>query len=369
MTRQSLAKATRLKHLQIILNLSRFLKKDWKDVTRDDIDELIVKIVNTYGSSNGQETNTTWDHKKILKIFFKWFKLDSRDHREVGDPTETKSVKLRPVKDKIIREDLLVDDDISRMLYVCGDSARDRAFIHCHYEAGTRPSEILSMRIKHVKFDKYGAIFHVDGKTGPRIIRLIKSVPDLAKWLDVHPSKSNPEAPLWIVFEKHRYGLPLTYGGAKKLLQRRAAKCGLGKRIHLNIFRHSEATSSAKFMTEAQMRKRHGWSSNSKMPSRYVHLINADVDDAIFEHYGIKQTKEENLRLPIKCAICDFANSFDSVMCSKCGRPLDIKTVLELEEKEKHELESTRAELERIKSNISNTEKENKVSEDKIKVP
>ena len=29
MARQSLAKATRLKHLQIILNLSRIVKKDW----------------------------------------------------------------------------------------------------------------------------------------------------------------------------------------------------------------------------------------------------------------------------------------------------------------------------------------------------
>lgn len=31
-------------------------------------------------------------------------------------------------------------------------------------------------------------------------------------------------------------------------------------------------------MTEAQLRKRHGWSPESKMPARYVHMINADVD-------------------------------------------------------------------------------------------
>lgn len=40
---ESLAKATRHKHLQVILNLSRFLGKDWKDVTRDDVDDVIVR--------------------------------------------------------------------------------------------------------------------------------------------------------------------------------------------------------------------------------------------------------------------------------------------------------------------------------------
>ena len=33
MVRNSLAKGTRLKHLLIILNLSRMLEKDWEDVT------------------------------------------------------------------------------------------------------------------------------------------------------------------------------------------------------------------------------------------------------------------------------------------------------------------------------------------------
>ncbi len=47
MERQSLAKATRLKHLQIILNLSRMTKKDWTTIVKDDIDNLIYKVVQT----------------------------------------------------------------------------------------------------------------------------------------------------------------------------------------------------------------------------------------------------------------------------------------------------------------------------------
>jgi integrase/recombinase XerD len=63
MLSESLAKATRHKHLQVILNLTRFLRKDWKDVTKDDIDDVVVRIVQEYCSDSGQETNTSYDHK------------------------------------------------------------------------------------------------------------------------------------------------------------------------------------------------------------------------------------------------------------------------------------------------------------------
>ncbi|NIU01952.1 MAG: hypothetical protein GWN01_13880, partial [Nitrosopumilaceae archaeon] len=41
MVRQSIAIATRQKHMRTLLGLTRFLKKDWKDVTKSDIDELV----------------------------------------------------------------------------------------------------------------------------------------------------------------------------------------------------------------------------------------------------------------------------------------------------------------------------------------
>lgn len=75
----SMAKATRHKHLQTILNLTRYLKKDWDVATLNDIENLVVEIVRRYANDNGQATYTSYDHKKILKIFFRWIKLGSRD--------------------------------------------------------------------------------------------------------------------------------------------------------------------------------------------------------------------------------------------------------------------------------------------------
>ena len=333
MVRQSIAIATRQKHLRTLLGLSRLYKKDWKEISKNDIDKLVYEIMQRYSDKSGKESNYSYDHKKILKIFIRWMKLGSREFIEVGDPPETAQVRMKKVKDKIIREDLLTDNDLSRLLFACGENTRDRALIDCHYEGGTRPGEILSLLIKHVKFDQYGATLHVDGKTGPRTVRLIKSTPSLASWLSNHPFKDDPNSPVWINLNKNQYGEQLNYPAARAMVARRAKIAHLEKRVNLNMFRHSEATNSAKFMTESQLRKRHGWSPESKMPAKYVHLINADVDDAIFKHLGIKKEEEEITNMPQKCHICDMPNSPDAKMCTKCGKPLDIESATEFDEK------------------------------------
>jgi len=337
MVRQSIAIATRQKHLKTLLSLSRMLQKDWENTTKSDMESLVYQIMQRHSDESGKETNYSYDHKKILKIFMRWLRLGSREFVEVGDPPETAQIRMKRVKDKIIREDLLTEDDISRMLHACGENGRDRALIDCHYEGGTRPGEILSILIKHVKFDQYGANLHVDGKTGPRTVRLVKSTPSLANWMSIHPFRNNPDSPVWINLAKNHYGEQLTYPAARSMFARRARIAHLEKRVNLNMFRHSEATNSAKFMTEAQLRKRHGWSPESKMPARYVHLINADVDDAIFKQLGIKK-QEETVNTPKKCHICDMPNAYDAIMCSKCGKPFDLESVAKIEsENEKRE--------------------------------
>jgi len=328
------AKATRHKHLQTLLNLSRFLAKDWIGATTDDIDKTVMAVHDRYADERGKETNITYDHKKVLKIFFRWLKLGSRSFTEVGDPHETKHIKMKRVTDKISREELITEDDLTRILHVCGENQRDRAFIDCQHEAGTRPGEILSLKIKHVKFDDHGAVIHVDGKTGARPVRLIRSSPNLSQWINVHPLRDNKEAPLWIDLGNRNYGNTMTYSAALAMIKRRCKQAQLTKRIYLNLFRHSEATATANYLTEAQMRKRHGWTPFSKMPGRYVHLVNADVDDAVLSHYGIKKKDEKTIKTPKKCSICHILNTPESTRCSQCSKPLDLQTALEYEEKD-----------------------------------
>ena len=341
MINESLAEATRCKHFEILLSLTRMIsKKSWNTLNQDDIDLLVSNVMKTY-SVDGKETNTTYDHKKILKIFFRWVKLGSRSFREVGNPPELKNVRTKTVPDKIVREELVTPEDIVNLLSVCSN-LRDKALLHVHYEAGTRPGEILSLKIKHVKQDKYGMIIAVDGKTGARPIRLIESVPSLSKWLSSHPFKDDPESPLWINISKLNYGTRLTHQSATLILYNACKKSQIGKKINLKLFRHSEATRTAMFMTEATLRKRHGWSPTSKMPSKYAHINQKDVEDSILGHYGIKQEEERINRVPKICPVCKNQNSYDSNTCDNCSKPLDLEKAISLEEdaqKEKDDLE------------------------------
>jgi len=55
------------------------LQKDWEEVTKNDIDILVLEIIQKHSDESGKETNYSYDHKKILKIFIRWMKLGSRE--------------------------------------------------------------------------------------------------------------------------------------------------------------------------------------------------------------------------------------------------------------------------------------------------
>ena len=328
-----LKKSTRAKQIAILVDITIRIGKNWSDVVKEDIDKLIRGVMDEFGDNLGGESETTRDYKKSLKPFYRWHKLGSRDYREVGDPPELKSIRLKQVKDKIVREQLLTEDDHRNLLKACADNPRDQAFLDVHYEAGTRSGEILNLKIKHLRFDDKGAVIHVDGKTGPRPIRLVTSVPSLAKWLNAHLFKDDVGHSLWILFDEDNYGNPMTYSAAVAMLQRRIRKARIKKKINLKLFRHSAATRLSKHLPESTMRLRHGWTRNSTMPARYVHLNNSDVDEAILKMHGLKkEIPAEVINLPQICPICNTSNSSESKICDQCGKPLDLKKALELEE-------------------------------------
>ena len=358
-----IAKATRIKQLKTVQSLSRRINKEWVDVNKNDIDRLVKDLMNEYGDVNGDETESSRDFKKILKLFFRWFKLGSRDFKEVGDPEETQKIRLRKPKDKITRENLLKEEDLTKLLYACGENLRDRAFIDVHFEAGTRPGEILSLQLKHVDFDNVGARINVDGKTGARPIRLIRSSPNLAAWCNAHPSRDDPESPLWILLDKKNYGKPMTYVAAKAMVDRRCKLAEIPKRVNLKLFRHTAATAMSKILTDAEMKKRHGWTRSSNMPSRYVHLIDSDVEEKILAHYGIdkKSKSNESKNLPKICPICELPNSPESKLCSKCGKPLDLKTAVGIDEQKDERIGQLESQMAKVLNKLeimTNTEKE-----------
>lgn len=376
MINEQISKAARHKHLQTLLNLSRMIKKDWSEINQSDINGLVKEIVDRYSDPRGKETHSSHDHKKILKIFFRWFKLGSRSKNDVGDPTETKGIKIKRVASSITRDDLIISNqDRQKLVDGCNGNLRNEALIDCALDAGPRAGEILNLKLKHVAQDKRGYVLKVDGKTGQRPLRIIEASPKLAAWINAHPMKKDPDAPLWPQQTKHGFGKPLTYAAARQVVLKAADNAknrfsDFNKRVTFTIFRHSEATRVANFMTQAQMTKRHGWVGDSKMPDRYVHLINADVDNALFKHHGINTTENEDKQstAPKICSTCEMPNPFDSELCSKCSKPLDLQTALQLDEQEKDNHESLIQKMDdmqmKFNNKIESLEKQNSLLND-----
>jgi hypothetical protein len=72
------------------------------------------------------------------------------------------------------------------------------------------------------------------------------------------------------------------------------------------------------------------------MPSRYIHESEKIMEEKQRRRAGLPTRDEgilEDKLKPRSCPRCREVNKADSKFCSNCGSPLDIKTVVELEEK------------------------------------
>lgn len=318
---RGLSKARILKYLCTLETISKLYTKAFETSTKNDIAELVRKI-----EERDYSDWTKHDFKVVIKIFFRWL-------RKTDDyPDEVKWIKARVKNGHLLPEEILTEDEVKKLVD-CATNLRDKAFILVLYESGCRIGEILSLRIRNVQFDDYGAVLIVSGKTGDRRVRIIASAPKLAAWIENHPLKEN-EAPLWVNLSVNNRNEIFSYAASKAMLIETAKKAGIKKRIYPHLFRHSRATFLANFLTEAQLKQHFGWVQSSDMASTYVHLSGRDVDNTLLKLQGIKtesQEKESVLKT-ILCRRCEEKNSPTSKFCMRCGSPLDVNTALKFDE-------------------------------------
>ena len=276
--------------------------------------------------------HTKHDYKIIVKKYFQW--LSGCDENEHEYPEQVKWIKTTLKKKRLLPEALLTKDEL-RKLIDATENLRDRALILTDYDGGFRIGEVLSLKIVNLAFDKYGAFVRVDGKTGPRRVRLTVSTSALSLWLSVHPFRTDPNAPLWVGVGTVGRDKPLSYDGARALLRRLAKKTGLKKRLYSHLMRHTRATELARIMTEAQLKEYFGWVSESDMPGNYVHLSGRDVDGVLLADHGIKVDKDDKAEMALtvtECPRCRNRVGTETQFCPTCGMVLTDKAAIKLEE-------------------------------------
>jgi len=233
-------------------------------------------------------------------------------------------------------------------LKYCPDK-RDRYYHAMAIDMSARPHEISGLKISDIRFNitddgvQYAEVRKRDGKTGPRTVPLIDSIPYLKEWITDHPTGTNPEAWLFVSLCTNSYGEKLTYAGivyrysyyykkryfpeilnnenmhdADKAFIRNM----LTKPWNLYVFRHGALTVKSQFLPESVLREHAGWTMSSKMPEIYVHL-SGESSKILLQKRGIvkRQDKETSVALSCKqCPHCLEICKRDSRFCIKCKR-------------------------------------------------
>jgi hypothetical protein len=343
---KKLTSARILKLLTNIKTISEMLEKDWDWVTKDDIRDLLDRI-------DIEPNRGDWakhDYRVVLRKFVAWLRNEygypeTYPQKEeltrllpiLKYPSEVMKIKVRKPEKLKAGEDIPTEEEM-KFLSDASINPRDKAFFEMAKEVGIRIGGIGSRQIKHVTFDELGAKVTMYDKTmRGEPVRFVSSSSYLHVWLDNHPFKTNPEAPLWIDLEKTANGpVPLDYNGFRAMIFRtverhnkRAERLVLPKitkRIHTHLFRyHAQTRDELDGVPRSIMCKQRGWKTDSKMPERYARIVTKDVDSYYAKKFGITGGEIKEQPKPGRCPRCKEVNAPGMGYCFKCGQPLSSK--------------------------------------------
>ena len=244
------------------------------------------------GSYNGRQI--------ILNKFFWWlYNTDEPDYRRRLTPPCMQGIRRLPRKQITPYKSSNVWQPIEHSIFLryC-QSKSDRCYHAMANDTSARPHELLNLKMKNIRFcvteegNQYAEVRINEGKTGPRTVPLIDSIPFLKEYLQgEHPASSNPDAWLFVSLGNN-HGSKLTYEGLSSHYEyykkryfpsllhndtipepdKSLIRNMLTKPFNLYIFRHSALTEKSQVLTEAVLRSHAGWTMNSNMPRVYIHL-------------------------------------------------------------------------------------------------
>ncbi len=217
--------------------------------------------VNNYLAQLDMKESSMQIHKIVLKNFFSWFeKPELIAHLKV-------SIKTEPLK----KENILTVEDVNKLIEAT-DSHFYKAIIATMFESGARINEVLNIKVGGISETDKGMIISIPTtKTGDdyRPVLAIFSAGYIRNWLAYSNMKKDDRL------------FPRDDCSIREMLGKIAKKAGITKPVNPHAFRHSQASDMVKRgYNESILRKKLGWTPDSKMIGRYVHLNDDDVINA-----------------------------------------------------------------------------------------
>ena len=328
---QTCGKVRLIRAMGVLILYAKALDKDFDQASREDVQRVIASFMARQPPYSPQTLGT---YKAIIKRFHTYLNDPATYSTRAPAPPLvswlTTHVKSKD-KRRLQRNELLTPTDIEAVIDVARNP-RDKALIATLWETGGRVAEIGNLQIKNVAKSEYGYTLDVNGKTGQRTPLIVSSAPYLAAWLNVHPFRDNPEAPVWVHYGTKHTPEELRYATIRNMLKEHFRNAGITKRVYPHLFRHSRSTFllANGWMSEAQAKAYFGWAPNSDQLATYSHLLASDANSAILRENHLKATTQTADELqPKRCYRCKELNAATNEYCSRCNAVLDLQRAYE----------------------------------------
>jgi site-specific recombinase XerD len=198
-------------------------------ISREHVEEYLAETLRT------RKANTAANRHRALRAYFRWL-------LEEGEIQTSPMRNIKPPRVPEEPPEVLTEEQLARFLKACEgkdfDSRRDLALIRLLLDTGLRRSELAGLKVEDVDLD-----LNVAGVVGkfrrPRAVPFgRKTALAIDRYFRVRAQHRYADLPhLWL----GRRG-PIQTDGVYDIIQKRAAKAGLGK-IHPHLFRHTFAHS------------------------------------------------------------------------------------------------------------------------------
>jgi integrase/recombinase XerD len=383
--------------IRLLTQLSKFHEnKAFTSMIRDDI----IAFLDSSRKPESADPLHKWvgsynTYNMLLTRFFRWLYYPGVEQKKRKKPEVIENIPRLRRKEKSIYKpsELWTPEEDLLFLKYC-PSSRIRCYHMIQRDIGCRPQEVLNLKIKDVVFKIVGegkqyAEVTVNGKTGTRTLPLIDSIPYVKEYLSSgqHPYPTNPNAPLISGTSKslgrslNSESLNHLYNRYKneiypKLLESPSVapedKPKLRELLKKpwNPYlagRHTSLTAKSRILKEATLRVFSGWTTNSDMPKRYVHLFGNSACEDILEKYGLIDKNPGISTLQSKqCPNCSEPNKPDSKFCNKCRMVLTYDAYSETLENQKEKedrLTVIENQIKALMSALGNTKDQNQVNQ------
>ncbi len=319
-------KGNRLSTVSMDLNTLRWIaiaiKKDVELMTEDDFDTLIERL-----ELQGKNTE---NYKKVVKKLFRWFTDDNL-------PKWIRDLRLPQHETPVQPSDLLTTAELDKLLNAC-KHPRDKALIAVLLDSCMRIGAVGTLRVKNVEFNQCGGVLYMSTtgrnqkSTSPKPFPITWSTGFLNAWLDVHPDRNNPDAPLWVTLKGNEI-TAVTYPGLVMILNRILERTDLKKKVHYHLFKHQKVTEMMlKGFSDREIRFQAGWSPNSNhMFKIYGNFYDKDMINSIYVRSGLSPQDKKPVTLS-KCPRCHAILKPEMQFCPQCSLALSTSAAKSLED-------------------------------------